>query len=67
MIQLIDNMKLNKKGGQSVYASIPLRKKIKIITSRRREGTGWKRGGRGKTGGRIRHGRDRSTKGQENE
>ena len=39
-------MKLNKNEGQSVYASIPLRKGNKIITGGRgREGPGWEKGG----------------------
>ena len=49
MIQL----KLNKKEGPSVDASIPLRRENKIILGGRgREGSGWKRG-EDKKGGRF--------------
>ena len=51
MIQLTDHMKLNKKEGQSVNASMPLRRGNKIITGGRgREGPGWVRKGGGKKG-----------------
>jgi hypothetical protein len=56
-IQLTDHMKLNKKESQSVNASIPLRRRNKIVTGGRGgEGPGWKRGGGGKRG-RIRNGK----------
>ena len=60
MIQFTDNMKLNKKEGPSVDASIPLRRGNKIIMGvRRKEGPRWeRRRGKGK-GGRIRYGGDR--------
>ena len=52
-------MKLNKKEGPSVDASIPLRRGNKIITGGRgREGPGWEReGGRKKRGNRTRYGK----------
>jgi hypothetical protein len=51
MMQLKDHMKLNKKEGQSVDASNPLRRENKIIMrSRRKKGPGWKRGEEGKKG-----------------
>jgi hypothetical protein len=57
MIQLTDHMKFNKKEGQNVAASIPLRRGNKIITESRgreggkegrREGPVWKRREKGK-------------------
>jgi hypothetical protein len=46
MIQLTDHVKLNKKEGQSMDASIPLRRGNKMIMgSRGRECYGWERGG----------------------
>ena len=56
MIQLTDHMKLNKKEGQSVDASIPLRRGNKIIMGGRgREGPGWERGQGGEEGNMIRY------------
>jgi hypothetical protein len=52
-------MKLNKNEGQSVYASIPLRKGNKIITGGRgREGPEWERGEGQKAGTGSGMGRD---------
>ena len=64
MIQLTDHVKLNKKEGQNVDASIPLRRGNKIIMrDREKEGLGWERGGKGKKvcvcGGRQGMGRGR--------
>ena len=72
MIQLIDHMKLNKKEGQRMEVSMPLRwvKKI-IIRGRGKEGPGWGWEGRWQRwggGGRIRYGKreKRNPEGQEN-
>lgn len=55
MIQLTDHIKLNKKEVNLVDASIPLRRRNKIIMEgRRREEPGWERKGGEKKGGRIR-------------
>jgi hypothetical protein len=52
MIQVTDHMKLNKKEGPSVDASIPVRKGNKIIMGeQRREGPGCERGEKERKGG----------------
>jgi hypothetical protein len=69
MIQLTDQMKLNKKEGQSVDASNLLREGNKIITGGRgREGSDCESGGEGKKGGMTRYGKrqERNPEGQEN-
>jgi hypothetical protein len=61
-------MKLNKKEGSNEDASIPLRRRNKIITGGRgKEGSGWVRG-TGRERHRIRYGgrSERITKDQEN-
>ena len=66
-IQLTDHMKFKKKEDQSVNASILLRKGNKIITGGRgMKGSGRKRGGWGRSGGRIRYRKrwERNTDGQ---
>ena len=68
--KLTNSMKLNKNEGQSVDSSIPLRRRNKIITGGRgREEHGYKRGGGGKEGSRIRYGKrqERNPEGQEND
>jgi hypothetical protein len=53
-------LKLNKKEGPSVYASIPLRMGNKIITEGRgKEDPGWERGEGRKEKGHIRYGGER--------
>jgi hypothetical protein len=53
MIHLTDHMNLNKKEGQNVDASIPLRRRNKIIMGGRGiEGPRWEKGGR-ENGGQI--------------
>jgi hypothetical protein len=69
MMHFTDHMKLNKKEGQCVYASNPLRRGNKIITEGRgRQGPEWENGGNQK-GGRTRFWKrqERSADGQENE
>jgi hypothetical protein len=68
MIPLIEYVKLNKKEGQSVDASVPLRRGNKIITGGKwREKSRWERRGKEK-GGRISYGKrqERSPEDQEN-
>ena len=60
MIQLTDHMKLNKKEGQSIDASKPLKRGNKIIMGGRwRERPRWERGGEKKKGVGLGMGRDR--------
>ena len=63
-------MKLNKKEGQTLDTSNPLRRGNKIIMEGRgSQGLGWERGGEGKTRGWIKYGKrlEKSPEGQENE
>ena len=56
MMQLIDHMKLNKKEGQSVDASIPLRREKKIIRGGRGRDLGGRGEGKGIKGNTFRYG-----------
>jgi hypothetical protein len=63
-------MKLNKKEGQRVDTSIPLKRGNRIIMGdRQSEGSGWEKRWGGKIGGRTRYKKrqERSPKDQENE
>jgi hypothetical protein len=69
MIQLTDHMKLKKKEGPSVDASILPRRKNKIITGGRGRDLGRRGWGRGRGKYRVRYGgrQERSPEDQENE